>query len=173
VDTLPVVPSLTGFVTNHGAVSANTNPTAGDFDQLDTNRIARGFVTFDLSGVPAGVTLKTANMRLYQRTITGDPYLDHGSIVIDHVLLGPTLDDLDYLATALDTSFAVVAADQSPGIKLVNILSAVRADLTGGRASSQFRLRFSVKEGNNNGIDDNVVFKSHLEFPPPLVIITY
>ncbi len=173
VDTLPVLTALTGYVLNDGTVVDSSSPTVGDFDQVDSTMRARGFVAFDLSGLPAGVTIKTANLRLYQKSVTGTPYASHGSLVLDHVDLGSSLDAGDYQSVALDSSFAVLSPDASTGIKQVNVLQKVRADVAGARTMTHFRLRFSLKDGNSDGVTDNVSFRSAAEFPPPLVIVTY
>ncbi|MEO8199888.1 MAG: hypothetical protein ABI679_05135 [Gemmatimonadota bacterium] len=173
VDTLPGIAALSGIVMSDGSASNSVQPYSGDVDGTVVGRAVRGFVSFDLSGIPAGKIIKTANLRMYQLTIAGDPYSNHGPLMLDHVIYGAGLDAADFDGGTLDSAFATLSLDQAPGIKLVNVFQKVKADIAAGRTMSQLRMRFSIKDTDVDSTSDNATFKSETDFPPPLIIVTY
>jgi hypothetical protein len=172
-DTLAVVPGLAGIVQSNGATSSISNVFAGDVDEDVPGLNTRGFLTFDLSTIPAGKTVRTANLKLVQFDVQGSPYTDLGDLVVDHLLFGNSLDAADFSFPPLVSAFAVLSQDPAPGVRLVNVLQRVRADIEAGRTMSQFRLRFSTQDGDNDNLQDFAMFNDSEENPPPIIILTY
>lgn len=146
-----------------------------------TNEGVRGFLSFDLAGVPEGVggeALEEAKLYVYKEEVRGSPYVSLGFIVLEHVNYGPSLDEGDYRAPRL----ADLGAFDGPGspsrespYREADVLSAVRDDLLrrserGSR--SQYRLSFPV-ETDNDGENDLVVFSSGEATNKPELRLTY
>jgi hypothetical protein len=60
------------------------------------------------------------------------------------------------------------------------VTSAVESDVAGNQTYSQFRLRFSIEDGNNNGVNDYVDFNTTVSGDctgnaanAPVLIVTY
>ena len=110
-------------------------------------------MSFDISDVPSNADIKEATLRLYQAKIIGNPYGVGGSIKIDHLTYGDTLDNADYGAAALSSSFITLTNNAVVEWKDANVTDAVRDDLTNARSRSQFRIHFQIENtgGNVNG----------------------
>jgi hypothetical protein len=173
VDTLFGIADLSGIVQSDGSSSATSNPFVGDVDATDSNRTTRGLLSFDLTTIPPGRNVVTAFLRVYQSQVVGAPYGDLGNIVLDHVIYGNALDSVDFVDGTIDSEFATLSSSDSLGIKRANIFKQVKADLAAGRTESQFRLGFSLKDGNDNDLQDYAVFRDEEDFPPPIIIVTY
>lgn len=172
-DSLYAIPSQTASITSDGSVLHGASPEAGDIDGLRPGVTVRGVISFDLATIPAGKIVKTARIRLFQSGVAGTPYQEHGAVILDHILTGGTLDPADFQNDALDPGFAILSADSLRGLRVANVFQQVQADLAAGRTISQFRLRFSIMDGDNDGISDNASFNNVADFPPPLIILTY
>ena len=172
-DTLLAVPVLTGTVTSDGLASESTTPYTGDNDLTDPGQRVRGFVTFDLTTIPAGKVVRTAFLKIPQRGVDGTPYNDLGVVVLDHLLLGATLDSDDFEAAALDSAFVSLSTDPALATRTVNVFPQIKADVEAGRDVSQFRLRFSVNDGDNDDVTDRAAFNGTGDVPPPIVIVTF
>lgn len=150
------------------------------------NTSSRGFLSFDLSSVPAevaGTQVLKAELSAYYWSYSigglGTPYTTlGGQINLEHVSYGgtlvgsaydtPTLSDLG-LFTKFETPFGHVAK---------NVLGAVQDDLAkrGERGErSQYRLRFP-QETDNDSANDSVEFRAGeawSEQKQPLLKLTY
>jgi len=141
--------SLDGFRSSNGGGNQGLEIRAG----RNINLVSRGFVSFDISDVPSNADIKEATLRLYQAKIIGNPYGVGGSIKIDHLTYGDTLDNADYGAAALSSSFITLTNNAVVEWKDANVTDAVRDDLTNARSRSQFRIHFQIENtgGNVNG----------------------
>jgi hypothetical protein len=74
--------------------------------------------------------------------------------VVDHLDYGATLDVGDYDLSPLASAFAIAATGPDTASHEVDVASRVQADWAAGRTRSQFRLRFSIQDGDNDGIND-------------------
>ena len=77
-------PSLDGYVAKNGTTNTNTDILVG---KKDTDSV-RGFVSFDLSGVPAGANITKATLRMYQVKVEGEPFTDNNIVVLDNLDFG-------------------------------------------------------------------------------------
>jgi hypothetical protein len=124
---------------------------------------ARGYMRFDLSSLPPGASIASATLVTYQDAVDGAPF-DTGSVVLDHVDLGPGLDKDDDGAAPLPGGllFATLSTSAAPGERAVDVTAAVQADLAGGRSTSDFRLRLIGAGTDTVG----VVFDDHTAVGP-------
>lgn len=172
-DSLHAVPDLTGVIQTSGSVMVDTTVFAGDRDAAVPGLNTRGFYTFDLSTIPAGKSIRSAKLKAIQSAVKGSPYTDLGNLVVDHLIYGTSLDSADYNLPSLSTAFAVLSDSSNLGSHLANVFQQVRADLQAGRTISQFRIRFSDKDGDNDGLEDNIMLNDIDDDPPPIIILTF
>lgn len=181
VDVSPIVfPSsaaLDGQVRSDSvATSAGGSPRTGD----DASNLAyRQFYSFDLSRLPAGISIRSATLRLYQANVTvASPYGGSalGSVVVDHMDYGPSLDGTDYGLGALSADIGTLSSDSAQGYKTLDVESRVRLDLNSARGRSQYRLRFSPLGTNGDSVSNYAQFSDAEDSccvanrPPQLVI---
>jgi hypothetical protein len=112
-------------------------------DSSNENSTYRGFLTFDLSDLPAQLqTLSAAQLSMTIDSIRNAPFAGLGSLVADHV----TFDSisLDAFGAVSIGSVIQLSSSAAAGAQLsASVLSAVQTDLP-TRGHSQFRLRFST-----------------------------
>ena len=150
------ISALDGFVTNTGFVDTTHAVAVGDTDGSFSN-VARGFVHFDLSGLPAGVNIVSAELRLQQSTVFGAPYATLGNVVVDHVNIGIALDASDFGALALLSDVGTLSNNPVLELKTLSVTQRVRADLAAARSTSDFRFRYPTGS-DGDGADDYVEF---------------
>ena len=157
--TLPSEASIDGFVRSDGtAVTAGGGPGVGDLEQFVPGIGYREFYSFNLAGIPPTATLNSATLNLFQAAVYGAAYPTHGFVVVDHVDVGTALDPGDYAGNTLTPDLGILSINPAIGYKTIDVLAAVKADLAAGRSRSQFRLRFSVLDFNNDGQNDFAEF---------------
>jgi PKD repeat protein len=163
------VSNLDGEVSSSGSVSKT-----GDFIDVgddSNNAETRGFLSFDVSELPATLTTRdvlSAEFTIGQKTLSGAPYTNLVSLVVDHVNFGAALEAEDFGTTAL-SSHTPFSNDIPNTKKSTNnfgmqdfMLSALNDDLTQRSARgnrSQFRLRFQ-KSTNKDSFEDSARFLS-------------
>lgn len=173
--------ALDGFVRSDGvAVSAGNGPAVGDLDNFIPGVGVRQFVSFSLGSLPASGTLVSATLQMRQLTVLGAPFGTHGVVVLDHLDYGPTLDALDFGRAPLAGPLGPFAPDATLGVRTLDVTAQVAADLAAGRVRSQFRLRFSMLDSDNDGSPDAVAFtdaeRSHGSEAPgdePVLVVTW
>ena len=141
--------SIDGFRSNNGGGNDAIEIRAG----RNATLITRGFASFDLGSLPSGVTIDQATLRLYQTSVIGDPYgAGGGSIKVDHLDYGDSLENSDYAVAAISTSFATLSSSGSVGWKEVDVTDALRNDRTNSRSRSQYRIHLTTEsEGGVSG----------------------
>lgn len=122
--------------------------------------IYRGFVGFDLADIPASATISKATLRLYQRVIYGSPYSTLGTLQVDHLDYGTTLDAGSYTGgTVYAVSFATFGSPQLAEWKTLDVTTQVKKDRL-SHASTQFRLHFGTETKGGSTQKDLVSFSS-------------
>jgi hypothetical protein len=155
---LPATAALDGMVLSDGTFDATGGPpVTGDLDGVTDGLGCRQFFSFDLSGLPDGSTIIEAYVGINVTGQSGAPFQSHGSVRLEHVVYGDTLDGSDYDVPALrdhgGLSVATADDDILSGLG-ANVTSAVQADLAASRPRSQFRLRFSSFDSNGDGVSN-------------------
>ena len=154
---------LDGYRLNDGTGSNSTDILVGNGDLaiLTGELVARGFMSFDLSDIPAEATIQSVELRFYQKEILGSPYEELGNLVLEHVYYGAILDDGAYDTPALGT--AVV--DTEPSAQAWYVLSDptlvdwLQSSMDTGLPRQQFRLQFS-QETDGDGQEDWIAIQS-------------
>lgn len=163
--TLSSTPALDGNVRSDGLVSAgNTVLEIGDSGSV-ANATYRGYLSFDLSGLPAGLSsanILGATLSVRQQAVFGNPYtdLDVGvsDLMLDHVNYGPSLTAADFDPTVY-TMLGDMISSTALATYQRSVLSSVQADWTGNRTRSQYRLRFA-KLTDGDGVFDAIHINS-------------
>jgi len=153
---LDSIGTLSGFRSSNGGGN-NTEEI-----RVGKNNIAvtRGFVSFDLSELPNSAKIKSAAIRLYQTQVDGNPYQIAGSIKIDHLTFGNSLDEDDYTLAALTSNLATLANNKTLEWKEANVTEAVKDDIANARSKSQFRFHFIDETKGENAEGDFAYFDS-------------
>lgn len=170
---IPSDPTADGFVTDTAFVDINNEVSVGDTDGTFGN-VSRGFYRFPLSGIPAGATLLSAELRIFQFEVVGTPYITHGGVIVAHVNLGAALDATDFAAAALQPGFGTISTDATLEYKALTVTQLVESDIAAARATSDFRLRFSLNSDADGG-DDYASFNDGMSAPDtiPVLLVTY
>jgi hypothetical protein len=155
--TLKSVGTLDGYWLNEGSGSTDEDILVGNGDEVDPvgELVARGFMSFDLSGIPAQSTIDSVELRFYQKEIQGDPYTKLGNLVLEQVDYGASLGDSAYNTPALAS--ALLDMQTAPGAWYVlsdpTILSWVESTLEAGQPRFQLRLQFR-QETDGDRLED-------------------
>jgi|GEM_PF-1689267 len=152
-----------GTVFSYGGVMG-TEIAVGD---RGGNDIARGFISFDVSTIPPGSTVKTALLRMYQAGVNFTPYVDLGSVAADHLMYGSSLGAEAFEASSLQADIGTLCSSADLGWKELDVTAAVQGDIDRGRAFAQFRLRFTPRETDGDGDSDQAVFDASGAFGGP------
>jgi hypothetical protein len=172
--------TLDGYRLSDGTGSNSTDILVGngDITHPTGELVARGFLSFDLSDIPAGATIESAELRFYQKEIQGAPYEKLGNLVLEDVNYGASLDDSAYDTPALET--AVLDMETSPQAWYIlsdpTLVHWLQSTLEAGLPRQQFRLQFS-QETDGDGQEDWIAIQSGGGIlgsrQAPQMIITY
>jgi hypothetical protein len=133
--------ALDGWVqSNNLAFWDAGGPIVGDLDQFEPGKGYRQFYSFALAPVPAGSTITKATLTLYLAGSSGDPFSNHGVVVVDHLDYGAALDGGDYALAALHPNIGTITDDITEEYKSLDVTAEVQDDLANSRTYSQFRL---------------------------------
>lgn len=143
---LPSEPTLDGRVGVGGHVDLDGDPfvayTGDRGGDIAPSYVSRQIYAFDVSRIPSGATIVSATLRLYQAHVEGNPYVNLGDVVVDHVdyvgRVGPDTYDGQSIARNIGT----LSDSATEGYKALDVTARVANDLAAGRTWSQYRLRF-------------------------------
>ena len=147
---------LDGYVVNDGSVNTSERIVVGSAVISGTGElVARGFMSFDLSAIPQGVTIQSVALRFFQEKVEGNPYGKLGSFVIEHVAYGDALTADAFHAPTLATMTPPQQPSEGALYAIGDSLIAawVQDDLDAGRDKFQLRLRFTAETGGGVGED--------------------
>lgn len=133
---------------------------AGSYSLGDNtiNDTGRGFVTFDVSSLPEGpVTVEDGNLHARFSTVQGNPFIDLGAVVYQHVSY-ETFNDALFDAEALGTASGLFATinDDEVDRDVTDIAAAAVEDPDTFGERVQFRFRWVFSETDNDGQTDGV-----------------
>jgi hypothetical protein len=152
------VPAEDGVVlSDHTVRTDGTLPQVGDLGGSNPTLVGRQVFSFDLTPIPAGSIIVSAQLRADQYVVFGTPYATLGTVLVDHLEYG-LLDETDFAARALQEGLGPFSKDASLGAKTVDVSAAVAQDLAVGRTRTQYRLRFSPTETDGNTQNDFASF---------------
>ena len=121
-------------------------------DSSNSNSIYRGFLTFDLSSLPAETQgVSAAELSMSIDSIRGDPFTALGTLVAERVSFSTiNLDALQ--AAALGPAINVSSSATVNSTLSADVLSLVEDDVL-ARGRSQIRFRFSIQTNSDNAGD--------------------
>ncbi len=139
--------------------------------------VFRGFISFDLTSLPSNITIEKAILKISQVGKVGNPYLVGGTVVIDHLDYGSSLESSDYNRLAIKTHIGVLSDNDVSGEKKVEVTDSIKNDLYYKRQNSQYRLRFSTETVGGKSSGDIVYFEPQENLyqgsKPPQLEITF
>lgn len=153
---LSATASLDGFRSSNGGGNDGLDIRAG----RNVNLVTRGFVSFDLSGIPASATITETTLRLYQTKTIGNPYGVGGNLKVDHLDYGTSLDDPDYGASSLISNYATLTTNASVEWKDVAATDQIKSDRSASRTRSQFRIHFTSEVTGGDVTGDFAYYES-------------
>jgi hypothetical protein len=156
--------ALDGFRANNGGGNNTVDIRVGNgvmFGSPSQELVVRGFMSFDLTGIPATAQVQSIYLRFYQADVTGTPYAKLGNLRLQHVDFGSTLNDAAFDTPVLHS--AILSPHTGAGewydITSNTIGDWIEADLAAGRTRTQLRLQFST-ETDGDGLQDTASFES-------------
>jgi hypothetical protein len=156
-----------GFVWAPGVLLLLGTPRADTDGLMEVSTWQRGFLSFDLSGLPEDIAeIQTAQLSVFQSNHDAGAYGGQtGSLLLESVVYG-SLDMGDFSSAALTfcngfclfpaPTSKVLSSSSADGVKTADVVGPVRSDWAhrDDRGDlSQFRLRFATE---NNGAGPNV-----------------
>jgi hypothetical protein len=136
----------------------------------------RQFFSFDLGVLPAGATIQSATLRLYQVRTSGTPYATHGVVVVDHMDYG-MLEGSDFDLPPLVANAGTLSTDAVLEWKTLDVTALVQSDRAARSDRTQVRLRWSPSENDHDAIDDEAHFVDAEDITgsgfPPQLVLTY
>lgn len=198
-----ITATLNSVAASEGEVFNNNTVVTGLFRAGDAsdNAAVRGFTSFDLSGLPAGLSpdnIEKATLRLYVNNIVGHPFTAlfppvtcapycffvGKSVVVDSVHYGATLSGSDFDMATLPASSSGLYGESSGPILLLgtttgwnrsDVSAMVRADWQDRAARgslSQYRLKFPLGTNADNK-EDRIYLDSAANSHKPQLVLTY
>src|SRR5271165_3391397 len=135
-----------------------TDVLVGDQDALLNGTAVRGFVGFDISALPKGITIRQATITATQCAFSGFPFDNLGDVVVQHMTYAVPFDTTAFFANPIDASVDTLSDTTTLGPRTITVTSSVSADVAANRTSSQYRLSMSSTDYNGDGVSDYVVF---------------
>jgi hypothetical protein len=148
-------PALDGYVIRGQVANSQTHIAVGNVPAAAGDDLYRGFLSFDLFGIPAGATIQGAELRFLQQIVDGDPYGKLGSLVMKHVDYGAVLDVADYDAAELGSTVLppVIIPETTYVVTDEPLTSWIQQDLADGRRRFQLRLQFTSESDGDDTMD--------------------
>ena len=157
--TLEVDRALSGFLSENGFESSDTDAFVGTIPDIGGYLEERGILTFDLSSIPANATIVSAELQTLQGAATGTPYAQVVRIIVDHINgVVPGVDFADFNSPPLSVIAAPpLSEDPVEEVKTLDVTAQVTDDMAQNRGESKYRLRGQAIDpltaGNNDPVD--------------------
>ena len=161
IEPIPLIPlllhqpdaSLSGSMTSSGTMYPSGTYSAGD---QNGNLQVKGFLSFDISGIPAGATITSATLGLTDNSIVGGaPFATLGSLRVYNVDYGTSLTVSDFNGPRLST----VWSGSSPPSDVMDVKSELANAVASGKNNLQFRIEFGTAT-DNDGAYERIVFNN-------------
>jgi hypothetical protein len=150
-------PSLDGYWLNTGNGSNAADIVVGNGEiSGDTGEvISRGFLSFDLSGIPADATIEGIELRFFQSQIQGEPYASLGGLLLEYVRFGDVLGPQAYDIPAVGSASLAPLPQANAWYTIADptITSWVETERNAGQTRLQIRIRFE-QESDGDGLED-------------------
>lgn len=161
IEPIPLLPllfhqpdaSLSGSMTSSGTMYSSGTYTAGD---QNGNLQVKGFLSFDITGIPAGATITSATIGLSDSSVVGgDPFATLGNLRVYNVDYGTSLTVSDFNGPKLST----VWSGNSPPSDVIDVKSELANAVASGKKNLQFRIEFATAT-DNDGAYERIVFNN-------------
>ena len=172
----PAEASLDGSINiPSGGNSLSAEEWVGDYIVDNSRRVL--VFSFDVSGLPAGAAVDSAQLRLYQTSssLVGTPYTALGDLILEHISYGDSFTVSAGTTPALgDFTPATVQSAYSPATwRTIDVALAVQGDLDAGRNHAQFRLSHQTATDNDGANDHDPWAMGEHATHAPTLSITY
>jgi hypothetical protein len=175
--TLTSAGALDGSVRGDFVAEPDALVACGDVDGLAPGVSIRGFYSFNLSAIPEDAIVTRAILHVFQVRVDGSPYPHLGHVLVDHVAYGPLLDGSAYGGGALDLDVGTLSTSATLEEKTLDVTDQVGLDVQAHRTRSQYRLRFSALDTDDDGNSDAARFTDAENTggfgTPPFLEVTY
>ena len=152
--------ALSGSMTSAGIMYSSGTYTAGD---QNGNLQVKGFLSFDISGIPAGATITSSTLGLTGSTVVGgNPLSTLGSLRVYNVDYGTSLTVADFNGPKLSTVWSATSAPSD----VIDVKSELANAVSSGKKNLQFRIEFSIPTDNDGAYD-------RIEFNNPTLLYFY
>jgi len=162
VATFRSVKSYDGWILESGEntnVGGTLNNTANTFNVGDDaqNKQYRGILSFNTSTLPDNAVIISATLRIRKQGLTGtNPFTTHGNIVVDiknGAFGNDTLQVSDFQFMPSKANAGVIRNQPGANNWFTSILTKAAYPFINPTGVTQFRLRFSKDDNNDNGAD--------------------
>ena len=164
---LPVALDFTGSMRDtgeYGDTSIDGLVLFGDDVAYGADHEVRGFLSFELAGIPAGAVIKTATIHVDARVRSGNPFGNFGLPVVEWLSMGPGISTDDftttYTGTAPFSNVTNAAAFQPVSFEVTN---QVRDDYLAAHAIASFRARFVGSPVQDNTVAEVAIQVSQID----------
>jgi hypothetical protein len=121
------------------------------------NSTYRSYISFDLSPLPSGIEIASAQFSARQLAPEGLPYGSLGAVMTHHVSFASLNDLANLPAISLPGTYSEDGTSESKSIDVTPQVADDIANRTARNSRSQYRLQIDVAT-NNNGVTDKAVF---------------
>jgi hypothetical protein len=151
--------ALDGVVASDGTFDASGGSLrTGDLDGFTNGLGSRQFFSFDLTTIPAGVTVRAVEVCLQQVDQVGSPYLTHGPARFELVDYGLSLDGADFDVPALLDIGGLSANGSTFSGRCTGTTAIPLSYIAPPATRLQVRVRFESHDSDSDGVSDYVVF---------------
>jgi hypothetical protein len=150
--TLPYRTNESGWVTQSGGVGTGSTrpPQAGDFNN---NAIVRGFLSFDLTGLPSDANVQSASLTIPGINQLGAPFPSFGTLTFEALWYGTSLAPAAYGRSAYTV---LHQTNQEPSYP-IEVTAGVEEAVSQGYSRFQIRFRFDQGTDNDGSADEYIV----------------
>ena len=131
----------------------------------------RGGVGFSPGSIPAGATINSATLRVYQLGDWGGYSL--GPVLVDHIIWTSAPGDNFYDIAAESTLAAPLSTTSGEGWREVDVTAAFQQDVSASRLESSFRLRHETEVSANGTADYSTWSGDQADTNKPELVVNY
>jgi hypothetical protein len=132
---------------------------------------SRGGISFDPSSIPAGATINSATLRVYQTGAFGGYSL--GPVLVDHIIWTSAPGDSFYSIVPESTIPVALSTSTAEGWKELDVTAAFQQDVTNARFESSFRLRHETEVSANGTADYSTWAGASADANKPELVVNY